>query len=376
MVRYTRTTAELTADLVELERQIAHLRVQQAVIVNELDRGQARLTDASRTTAEYVQSHADVSTATARDLVLVGTTMGHHRTVNRDLAAGRITFDRAVVTLAHLASHASDEEMAQIADLNLEDARRRLASRKRLTLGDEHSLHARRHFTAQPSLDRTHYRLWGEVPGYEGALIEKAVVERADEFQRQSPDVATNRGQRQADALVAMAQDSLDRREEERGDPNPGGPTVTVFVDARETEPTETAAEVAFGPRVGPVTLESMLCSGSVRVVGLEGDQPVSSSASSRAIPPAVRDAVALRDGGCTIDGCRSRYRLQPHHITPWSHGGRHEMDNLTTVCWYHHHVAIHRSGYHIDPESPPRRRRLLRPDSSRGRIPRSHDPP
>ena len=269
--------------------------------------------------------------------------------------------------------------MAQINDLNLEDARRRLASHKRLTPGDEHSIHARRHFTAQPSLDRTHYRLWGEVPGYEGALIEKAVVERADEFQRLSPDVTSNRAQRQADALVAMAQDSLDRcetQEEQQDRSSPGGPTVTVFVDAREAEPAETSAEVAFGPRVGPTTLEAMLCTGSVRVVGLEGDEPVCSSASSRAIPPALRDAVALRDGGCTVGGCRSRYRLQPHHITPWSHGGRHELDNLTTVCWYHHHVAIHRSGYRIDPESPPRRRRLLRPESDRSRMGRSHDPP
>ena len=61
-------------------------------------------------------------------------------------------------------------------------------------------------------------------------------------------------------------------------------------------------------------------------------------------------------------DGCRSRYRLQPHHITPRSQGGTHHPSNLTTLCWYHHHVVIHRHGYQIDPTTPPQRRRFLKP--------------
>jgi hypothetical protein len=32
------------------------------------------------------------------------------------------------------------------------------------------------------------------------------------------------------------------------------------------------------------------------------------------------------------------------------------------TLCWYHHHVAIHRGGLVIDHNSPPFARRLVRP--------------
>ena len=62
------------------------------------------------------------------------------------------------------------------------------------------------------------------------------------------------------------------------------------------------------------------------------------------------------------IDGCQARTRLQIHHLTPQTAGVDHDPDNLVTLCWYHHHVAIHRMGYRIDPDSPPQRRRLLPP--------------
>ncbi len=42
--------------------------------------------------------------------------------------------------------------------------------------------------------------------------------------------------------------------------------------------------------------------------------------------------------------------------------------ENLVTVCWYHHHVAIHMLGMTIDPDSPLHRRRLI------GLY--NHDPP
>jgi len=152
---------------------------------------------------------------------------------------------------------------------------------------------------------------------------------------------------------------------------------VTVFVDGTVSDAAETGAEIMYGPRVGLNTLEAMLCGGgAVNVVGLDDGVPVVASRASRAIPPAIRQRVAQRDAGCTIDGCTSRYRLQPHHFIRVADGGTNDIDNLTTLCWYHHHVAIHGSGYRIDPESPPHRRRLSRcPTGNRGPPPRSPEP-
>jgi len=171
-------------------------------------------------------------------------------------------------------------------------------------------------------------------------------------------ELPTSRGQRQLDAFAAMAQDSLD------GDVSDGSASghVTIFVDAREDNPTERTAKIEYGPRVGPDALEQMLCGGRVQVVGLnDRGIPVATSPASRAIPPAIRHAVSYRDGVCVIDGCGSRYRLQPHRVVHFADGGTHHPDNLAMLCWYHHHVAVHGNGYRIDPESPSMRRRLIR---------------
>ena len=169
------------------------------------------------------------------------------------------------------------------------------------------------------------------------------------------------------DALTAMAEDSLDGTTSNQST----SPQVTVFVDARQDNPTETTAEVEYGPRVGPDALERILCTGRVRVVGLDTNgAPVVTSPLGRAIPLAIRHTVTRRDGVCVIDGCTSRYRLQPHHIIRYTDGGTHHPDNLATLCWFHHHIAIHQNGYRIDPESPPLRRRLIRVS------PRGPDPP
>ncbi len=144
-----------------------------------------------------------------------------------------------------------------------------------------------------------------------------------------------------------------------------GGATVTVFIDAQAAAATsgELGGSIAAGPRIGPDTIERILCGGSVRIVGLDDkSHPVTITTRSRHIPPAIRDLVLRRDGGCVIDGCRSRYRLQPHHIRPRSRGGTNHPDNLATLCWYHHHVVIHGLGYRLDPHTPPQRRRFLRP--------------
>jgi hypothetical protein len=178
------------------------------------------------------------------------------------------------------------------------------------------------------------------------------------------------------DALTALSQDALDGIYDEAvGDDDDaggetsvrvgGGSSVTVFLDGAlgADSAGELGGEIAAGPRIGPDTLERILCGGQVGLVTLDrcGD-PVVATRRTRQIPPAIRDFVLRRDGGCVIEGCRSRYRLEPHHLLYFADGGTHLADNLVTLCWYHHHVVVHRSGGRIDPDSPPGRRRFLRP--------------
>jgi hypothetical protein len=48
----------------------------------------------------------------------------------------------------------------------------------------------------------------------------------------------------------------------------------------------------------------------------------------------------------CRFPGCESR-RVDLHHIQYWSHGGRTSLDNLISLCPFHHKL-VHDRGYLI----------------------------
>jgi len=369
MLLMTCHPASMKEELRDLETQISELRLRQAVIVNELDKINTAGADGHRSMPDWVSSWLDVDHAGASELVSAARLIGKYRPINFRLAEGQITFDRALATMRLAEAGADPATVRHSESLDLAGVRRLTARQRRVGRGDERAVAADRFVSVQPTLDESAYRISGLLPGTDGRLFERALYERADEMRRLPGGDITTRGQRQADALVAMAMDSHDR--DRNGDgPSPGS-QVSVFVDLDQANGTggESGCAIQYGPRVGPDTLEELLCTGSVQVIGLSEGKPIVTSGSIGVIPPAVRRFVAHRDGGCTIGGCTSRYRLEPHHIVPRSRGGTHEPENLTTLCWFHHHVAIHRHGFRIDPDSPPSRRRLTR-------VPAGPDPP
>jgi len=214
-------------------------------------------------------------------------------------------------------------------------------------------------------LDESAGFIHAQLGGYEWQIVNRALDERADQFPAEAR--TWTREQRRADALVAIAQDWLD------GTTGPGrtaGPIVTVMVDAADAAHTDCEAGIVLtaGPRIGPDTLDRLLCEGSVEIIVDSGSgRPMAVGPTTRVVPPKVRRFVLNRDSGCTIDGCGSRYRLEVHHIIPRSEFGTHDEENLTTLCWWHHHVGVHGRGHRIDPDSPSLRRRI---------IPPSGDPP
>jgi hypothetical protein len=364
-----RTISDLETDLVAVEAKITELRSEQHVLVRELERAQAPQSDGSRSMVDYVQARLDVKRDTAKDIVFAARRFVHHRGIHDRMLYRGATFDRTVAAVKLADTGASPDVVAGSYDHDLSGVARLTTHTRRVTPAIERQVFAERYFTIQPNLDESRYRMWGEAPGVIGRIIDKAICGRADEL-RATPDaLAGSRGQRQLDALGAMALDSLN------GIAPEGTSTgqVTVFVDARQNNPTQTTAVIEYGPRVGPEALEEIMCHGRVQIVGLDTNGiPVSTSPATRTIPPAVRDTVAHRDGVCVIDGCNSRYRLEPHHITRFTDGGSHHPDNLATLCWYHHHTAVHGNGYRIDPHSPPQRRRLTKRPPPRGSATRN----
>lgn len=127
---------------------------------------------------------------------------------------------------------------------------------------------------------------------------------------------------------------------------------VTVPIDALIDE---TSVEVAWLERFGvPATMitgaaaRQLACDASVRplIVDRQG-QLVAMLPKVRAIHPALRRAVFIRDRHCRFTGCRARID-EVHHITYYRHGGPTVLANLVGLCWHHHHL-VHDSGWRIE---------------------------
>ena len=66
----------------------------------------------------------------------------------------------------------------------------------------------------------------------------------------------------------------------------------------------------------------------------------------TRTISPALRRALASRDGHCRFPGCRNR-RTDAHHVVHWADGGETVLENLVLLC-RRHHRAVHEEGFRV----------------------------
>ena len=330
---------ELEVSLHAWEAVASYARASQMRLLREVDRRQLATRDGSRSLAEWAASRLDVSTESSRVLVTTARRLVDASDVESDLEAGLVSFERAV-ELARAAGGGVDVSGHQRWDIA--GLRRRIAHGRRQAPIEERQIHSDRYLTFQPSLDNSRMRLHGLLPGEAGHLVASVIDRRADEITpREEP---TTLGARRADALVSLCVDSAGSGSE---------PLFHVFVDSQ-------GASVEGHTSVGAELVEKVLCTGSVEVTDLTAE-PLALGRRTRVVSRKLRRAVLHRDlGACVIDGCDSRYRLEAHHVIPWSQGGRTDLDNLATLCWYHHHVVVHGQGRRLDPDAPPHRRRFL----------------
>ena len=347
------TVDELEQRLADCVEMLGRVTAVMLPVIRALDADQVRLADGARGMDEWLAARLDVDIRTARMLLSLARTDDPR--IGELLEEGA-TPDRALVTLDLIQAGAEQSVIGESAGHDIAGVRRLAAQHRRVSGRVESDGHADRFLHVQPTLDDTLWKLWGQLSGVDGRVVEKAIQTAVDGLP-DNPD--TTVGQDRADGLVSVASEWLS------GEIGGHDLAAEIFVDAGLAAGSdgERGVSVVAGPRVGPTTLAEILCAGTNRVTVFDGaTRTVSTSPAGRAIPPAVRALVFGRDGHrCVIAGCQSRSRLQPHHLVPFSEGGTHHPDNLITVCWYHHHVVIHQQGLDIDPESPPQRRTFLR---------------
>jgi hypothetical protein len=345
----TFTADQLDVKFDQLRSIQSQIRAVEVALLREVDRRQIPLGDGMPSLESWAVGRLDIDPATARRLIAVA--RADSAELDRQLVEDGLSFDR-VSELARAGT--TDPHL----HLDMVGLKRSLRARDRLKVVDEREAFERRFVSIQPSLDESSWKLWGLLPALEGKTVAGTLDAVADELPREPH--AESRSARRADALFMVC-------DRQGGDGSSSGlVNTTVVVDAREAAEAngETGSWIVGGPRVGPGTLERLLCESTVEVIARNFDgEPLAVGTASTSISPRTRRWVLARDGGfCTADGCGSSYRLQPHHVRHRNDGGDNEASNLTSLCWFHHHVVVHGRGFQIDPTSPQLRRRFLPP--------------
>jgi len=314
---------------------------------------------------KWLRGRLDVSGSTARDLVDLSRALADEPRVRAMADAGQ-SFDRLAATAGLIAAGADNLTIERSKDHDIAGTRRLTHRERRMARSSEAEAFRDRSVVLQDSLDGSRGRVSADLPGFEYSIVGKALTERAEAFGL-VPGTRIARPQRMADALVSISQDSLDP-DGHVAQPGEGPhrhgrvePLVTLFVDLDKADQThgEAGAEVAYGPQVGPLTLERLLCTGRVRLVGLADGRPVAASTAARAIPPAIRDYVAWRDGAAqptaaraATGSSRTTSATEPTPATTIRAISSPSAGSTTTLS---------STGLRLDPDSPPHRKRFLR---------------
>jgi hypothetical protein len=126
----------------------------------------------------------------------------------------------------------------------------------------------------------------------------------------------------------------------------PPGPPATPAPPGDPADPAR--CHVEDGPAISISTAQMIACSAAWSWMLHDSAGKLLDLGRRRRRPnAALRRAARERDKcRCRFPGCESR-RVDLHHIQYWSHGGRTKLDNLISLCRYHH-MLVHDRGYLI----------------------------
>ena len=123
--------------------------------------------------------------------------------------------------------------------------------------------------------------------------------------------------------------------------------------------------EQAGGLHLGREAARRVACDAGVVVLSHGADGEVLDvGRRTRTVPSALRRAVQSRDRNqCQFPGCESR-RCDAHHVEHWADGGATRLQNLLSLCRFHHR-AVHEQGFRVVAGDADGQFRFLRPDGA-----------
>jgi hypothetical protein len=154
---------------------------------------------------------------------------------------------------------------------------------------------------------------------------------------------AETRRARQADAFVRLAEAYLEPDLRPRSTAEKY--QVHVHLDLRRD--TDGPVVDPDAPALAEETIRRLGCEAGLVPVLHDGEEILSVGRKTRAVPPAIRRALRLRDRGCRFPGCTHYRHVDAHHIRHWADGGETKLSNLVELCGRHHRL-LHEGSYRL----------------------------
>jgi hypothetical protein len=341
--------------------------------------------------AQWLSWKCQMSSGTAREHVRVARALRDLPVIRARFAAGRLSYAK-VRALTRIAAPATEAGLAELAGPMTANQLERFArAHRRVTRADDAGARVRRRLTWRVEEDGSLSGAF-RLPPLQGAVLLKALRAACAELAGQAGDLrgdvsaetraspetpaadtqAVRTSSDLADGLVAVAESFLAGKVAGADDAEVYQVVVHAGTDAL-TEPAAPAADpgvsaetpaaparvpgdpadparchVGDGPAIGVSTAQMLACTAALSWM-THGDAGAVLALGRRRRRPssAIRRAARERDGcRCRFPGCESR-RADLHHIQHWASGGRTDLDNLISLCPWHHKV-VHDRGYLI----------------------------
>ncbi len=355
----------LEAQITELWGHLTAATYRFLMLVAEFDREKAYARHGLANTAQWLNWQCGIGANAAREKVRVARALEQLPEIAYAFAKGEISYSkvRAMTrtgtpanehVLLHVARHGTAAHVEKL-------VRKYRWTQRRDAAEESQRQHDQRTVSSFFDVD-DEFVLHARLPREIGAVVRKA-LEVAVEAVRESTDVSAETPLQipanvwHADALRLMAEHFLRSYGEESGvGPAADRFQVVVHIDQAILAEQQAAAEVGKphrceledGPALALDTARRLACDATVVgiVEGKDGD-PLNIGRKARTIPPALNRALKSRDGGCRYPGCDRKRHTQGHHIHHWADGGETKLDNIVSLCWFHHRL-VHEGGYGV----------------------------
>lgn len=323
--------------LVAAHREVAASTVRMFDLISDLEKSEGYL-PVYANTSSWLRRHLRLTGRTARLWVRIARQFGEFPQIRAAFASAVISLDQAQL-LVRIATADNQADLVALAAASSDIDELRAVINDRAQAASEEAAAAADPRDSEPSVrtwwrdDTLHVR--GTVPGADGVMVETAMLRLADRTPKdeqtglfRDPDL------RMGEALVQMASESL------ADDGNHDRATVVVHIPATDLVAGEGDGWDAASRIFTAGELARLVCDARLQpALHDSGGVTVGVGRTTRTIEPWLRRLVEGRDQGCRFPACEQTRWLHCHHIIQWADLGPTNLDNLVSLCGFHHRL-------------------------------------